>query len=85
MSGKDAMLVLARKLRAKAKWDYVDGWYSTDADQARNSAKREAFEDFAQLLDETFEFDSSLNMPHERRWDYSNVMLSDESWVKNGK
>jgi hypothetical protein len=85
MSGKQAMLVLARKLRAKAKWDYVDGWYSTDADQARNSAKREAFEDFAQLLDETFDFDSSLNMPRDRKIEILANTTNVESWVKNGE
>jgi len=67
MSGKQAMYTLARKLRAKAEWDYVDGWYSTEADQARNSAKREFASDLAELIDEAFDFDTSL-----RGQDYSN-------------
>ena len=60
MSGKEAMRVLARKLRAKAEWDYIDGWYSTDVEMARNAAKREFAEEFAELLDEIFEFDSHI-------------------------
>ena len=53
-------LMLARKLRAKAEWDYVDGWYTSDVDRASNTAKREFAVNLAELIDETFEFDSDL-------------------------
>lgn len=58
--GDDQIFLLARKLRAKSEWEYQAGWYSTEAEQAANSAKREILADIAELLDETFDFDSCL-------------------------
>jgi len=59
-NGTEAMRVLARKLRAKSEWDYQSGWYTTHAESAANSAKREILGDIADLLDETFDFDSRI-------------------------
>lgn len=75
------MLMLARKLRAKAQWDYVDGYYTDSDGMAKNAAKREFAQDFAELLDEAFDFNSADGMPRERRYDYKRNTYPDlDKW-----
>ncbi len=53
------MFTLARRLRSKAKWEISDGYYTTEAESAKNDAMREVYNGVAGEIDEFFGFDSS--------------------------
>ncbi len=60
------MLTLAKRFRSRAYW-CRDGFYSDAAELAQNAAIREAFEGYAQELDDLFSFSSELTQSEKKR------------------
>lgn len=63
---KEAMLKLAKQLRSAAYW-CNDGYYSTPAESAANSAKRDVYEEIAGCIDNAFDVDSTLTREEARK------------------
>jgi hypothetical protein len=63
---KQAMLALAKKLRSAAYW-CDDGYYSTLAESASNSAKRDVYEEIASSIDRAFDIDFTLTREEAKR------------------
>lgn len=56
------LFVFARRLRSKAKWECRDGYYTTEAEVAKNEAMREVYEAISSELDELFGFNSQISL-----------------------
>lgn len=65
----EMMRVFARKLRAKAEWDYCDHYYFQQGEpRVQVHPARELASDIADLIDEAFNFDTNITrQDHLRR------------------
>ncbi len=60
------MLTFAKMMRSAAHW-CNDGYYTTPAESAANSAKRDVYEEIANAIDAAFDFDSTLTREEMKR------------------